>query len=156
MGGRTLVRLKQTQVAATEVAERSFFHFTAHQNALQFAEAKLKNGIYAWYFAKIAVCEQKHWIVQFRQWTKHADEILVCCRIHRWQRCDTGAGLDCKVYAGNIAAACCNHCAVGACVFIHRAAGNASISSTSSTMLKLLMSAGADGRPWRSTNERLA
>ena len=50
-------------VPATEVAERSFFHFTAHQNALQFAEAKLKNGIYARYFAKIAVCKQKHWIV---------------------------------------------------------------------------------------------
>ena len=48
---------------ATEVAERSFFHFTAHQNALQFAEAKLKNGIYARYFAKIAVCKKEHWIV---------------------------------------------------------------------------------------------
>jgi len=46
--------------------------------------------------------------------------------------------------------------AVGAYVFIHRAAGKAAISSTSSTMLKPLMSAGVDGRPWRSTNERLA
>jgi len=54
-----LVRL----VPLTEVAERSFFHFTAHQDCLQFAEAKLKNSIDAQYFTKVPVCKKEHWIV---------------------------------------------------------------------------------------------
>ena len=47
---------------ATEVAERSF-HFTTHQDCLQFAEAKLKNSIYARYFTKVPVCKKKDRIV---------------------------------------------------------------------------------------------
>ena len=59
------------------------FYF-ASQDGVQFAEAEPKNSIYAWYFTKVSVCKEEHWIIQFRQWTKHADELLVCGRINRW------------------------------------------------------------------------
>ncbi len=39
----------------TEIAESLFFHFTAHQDCLQFAEAKLKNRMDAGQFTKVAV-----------------------------------------------------------------------------------------------------
>jgi hypothetical protein len=46
--------------------------------------------------------------------------------------------------------------ALGERDFIQRAAGKSSTSPVNSITLKLSMSAGVDGRPWRSMNARLA
>ena len=92
----------------TEIAESLFFHFTAHQDAFNSLRQNSKTALTRGNLRRSRCAKKEHWIVQFRQWSKHADKLFVCGCIHCWQRSDTGAGLDCQVYAGNIAASRCN------------------------------------------------